>query len=63
MTEGERHQLWGGRFGAAPADALRALNNSIGTDLRLWPHDLRLSQAWARGLVAAGVYSAVEADT
>lgn len=63
MTEGERHQLWGGRFGAAPADALRALNNSIGTDLRLWPHDIRLSQAWARGLVAAGVYSAAEAET
>jgi argininosuccinate lyase len=58
-----RHQLWGGRFAAAPADALRALNNSIGTDLRLWPFDIRLSQAWARGLVIAGVYTADEAET
>jgi argininosuccinate lyase len=63
MSAGDRHQLWGGRFGAAPADALRALNNSIGTDFRLWPHDIRLSQAWAQGLVAAGVYSADEAAT
>lgn len=62
MSDTERHQLWGGRFGAAPADALRALNNSIGTDIRLWPHDIRLSQAWARGLVQAGVYTADEAE-
>ena len=62
MSDSNRHQLWGGRFGAAPAEALRALNNSIGTDIRLWPHDIRLSQAWARGLVEAGVYSTAEAD-
>lgn len=61
VSTDDRHQLWGGRFGTAPADALRALNNSIGTDLRLWPHDIRLSQAWARGLVAAGVYSEADA--
>ncbi|MDX2182700.1 MAG: argininosuccinate lyase [Gemmatimonadaceae bacterium] len=60
MSEGP-HQLWGGRFDAAPADALRALNNSIGTDLRLWPHDIRLSKAWARALVSAGIYSEADA--
>lgn len=59
---GDAHQLWGGRFSAAPAEALRALNNSIGTDLRLWPHDVRLSQAWARGLAAIGVYTTAEAE-
>jgi argininosuccinate lyase len=59
---GDAHQLWGGRFGSAPADALRALNNSIGTDLRLWPHDVRLSQAWAKGLATAGIYSKAEAE-
>lgn len=57
----DQHQLWGGRFAAPPADALRALNNSIGTDLRLWPHDIRLSQAWARGLAVAGIYTDAEA--
>lgn len=61
MSEGP-HQLWGGRFDAAPADALRALNNSIGTDLRLWPHDIRLSKAWAKALVSAGIYSEADAD-
>jgi argininosuccinate lyase len=55
--------LWGGRFGAAPAQALRALNNSIGTDLRLWPHDVRLSQAWADALAVAGIYSGADAAT
>jgi argininosuccinate lyase len=59
----ESHQLWGGRFGAAPADALRALNNSIGTDYRLWPFDIRLSQAWAEGLAVAGIFSSGDAAT
>lgn len=56
------HKLWGGRFAGGPAPALEAVNRSIGVDLRLWPFDVRLSQAWARGLVRAGVLSAAEAD-
>ncbi|MCC6318210.1 MAG: argininosuccinate lyase [Gemmatimonadaceae bacterium] len=56
------HRLWGGRFGAQTAAALDAVNRSIGTDLRLWPHDVHLSQAWARGLVVAGVLSTEEAE-
>lgn len=56
------HKLWGGRFSGGPAPELEAVNRSIGTDIRLWPFDIRLSQAWARGLVSAGVYSAAEAD-
>ncbi len=63
MSQSETHQLWGGRFGAAPADALRALNNSIGTDLRLWPHDIALSKAWAEALSVAGIYTAEDAAT
>lgn len=55
------HKLWGGRFAGGPAPELEAVNRSIGTDLRLWPFDVRLSQAWAEALVAAGVYSAEEA--
>lgn len=60
-SEGGSHKLWGGRFAGGPAPELEAVNRSIGTDIRLWPYDIRLSQAWADGLVAAGVYSADEA--
>lgn len=56
------HKLWGGRFSGGPAPELEAVNRSIGTDIRLWPFDVRLSQAWARGLASAGVYSAAEAE-
>ncbi len=52
------HRLWGGRFGAQTAAALDAVNKSIGVDYRLWPHDVKLSQAWARGLQVAGIYTA-----
>ncbi|HEX9483470.1 MAG TPA: argininosuccinate lyase [Gemmatimonadaceae bacterium] len=49
------HKLWGGRFGAGPAAAFDALNNSIGVDFRLWPYDIRLSKAWALALWGANV--------
>lgn len=54
------HKLWGGRFAGGPAPELEAVNRSIGTDLRLWPFDVRLSQAWAAALQTAGVYTADE---
>jgi argininosuccinate lyase len=50
-----RHRLWGGAFGAGTAPEMDALNRSIGTDFRLWPHDVRLSKAWAAALDNAGV--------
>jgi argininosuccinate lyase len=53
-------KLWGGRFNAPTAHALDALNRSIGTDFRLWPFDVKLSQAWANALHAAGVLTAAE---
>jgi argininosuccinate lyase len=53
-------KLWGGRFSAPTAHALDALNRSIGTDFRLWPFDVKLSQAWANALHAAGVLTAAE---
>ena len=49
------HKLWGGRYGAGPAAAFEALNNSIGIDFRLWPYDIRLSKAWAVALWNANV--------
>lgn len=54
------HKLWGGRFAAGPHPLLEAVNRSITTDFRLWPHDVRGSQAWALALHHAGVLSAEE---
>ncbi len=56
------HKLWGGRFAGGPSPLLDAINRSIGTDFRLWPHDIRLSKAWARGLGVAGVLTREEND-
>jgi argininosuccinate lyase len=58
----DSHKLWGGRFAAPTAHALDALNRSIGTDFRLWPFDIRLSQAWASALCDAGVLTEDERD-
>lgn len=60
VAEGGSHKLWGGRFAGGPAPELEAVNRSIGTDLRLWPFDIQLSQAWADALGSAGVLSAEE---
>jgi len=49
------HKLWGGRFAAGPSPLLEQVDRSIGVDFRLWPFDIRLSQAWAESLGAAGV--------
>lgn len=58
----DSHKLWGGRFTAPTAHALDALNHSIGTDFRLWPFDIQLSQAWASALAEAGVLTDEERD-
>jgi argininosuccinate lyase len=60
---GNTHRLWGGRFATGPAPELDALNRSIGTDVRLWPFDIRLSKAWAVALWHAGVLSLEESAT
>ena len=49
------HKLWGGRFTTGPSPLLEQVNRSIGVDFRLWPFDIRLSQAWAEALGAASV--------
>ncbi|MEO5589975.1 MAG: lyase family protein, partial [Gemmatimonadaceae bacterium] len=58
--EPKSHKLWGGRFSVPTAAALEALNRSIGIDFRLWPHDIRLSKAWAIALWNAGVLTLEE---
>ncbi len=61
-TPAAPHRLWGGRFAAAPAAALEALNHSIAVDFRLWPFDARASKAWAVALWNAGVLTLEESD-
>lgn len=62
MSNDGTHKLWGGRFAGGPSPLLDAINRSIGTDFRLWPHDVRLSKAWALALSKAGVFTADEAE-
>lgn len=62
MSNDTTHKLWGGRFAGGPSPLLDAINRSIGTDFRLWPHDIRLSQAWALALGEAGVLTREESD-
>jgi argininosuccinate lyase len=55
--------LWGGRF-SEPSDAdLRALNDSIGFDKRMYAQDIAGSIAYARAIASAGVMTDGEAQT
>lgn len=47
--------LWGGAFSEPTDDDLRALNDSIGFDRRLYAQDIRGSIAYARAIAKAGV--------
>jgi argininosuccinate lyase len=54
--------LWGGRF-SEPSDAdLRAINDSIGFDKRMYAQDIAGSIAYARAIAAAGVITDEEAQ-
>src|ERR687898_2742905 len=60
MSDGGKNtsgRMWGGRFGAPPAEAFERLNASIPFDIRLAPHDIRGSVAHAKMLGAQGVIS------
>ena len=61
-ASGPSHKLWGGRFSTGPSPLLEQVNRSIGVDYRLWPFDIRLSQAWAESLGGAGVIPVAEAN-
>lgn len=54
--------LWGGRFTEPADEALRALNDSIGFDQRMWRQDIRGSIAYARAIARAGVITEEEAE-
>lgn len=55
--------LWGGRFSEPTDDQLRALNDSIGFDRRMYRQDIAGSIAYARAIALAGVITPDEADT
>jgi argininosuccinate lyase len=59
---GDEVRLWGGRFGAGPAEAFDRLNASLDVDRRLWPQDVAASRAHARMLGACGIISAEDAE-
>jgi argininosuccinate lyase len=55
-------KTWGGRF-AAPTDRLvEQFTESITVDRRIYPQDIRASQAHARMLASAGILTAAEAE-
>lgn len=55
--------LWGGRFSEPSDEQLRALNDSIGFDRRLYKQDIIGSIAYARAIAGAGIITSDEADT
>jgi argininosuccinate lyase len=63
VNESQKGPLWGGRFGASPAEAFERLNASIPFDIRLAPYDVRGSIAHARMLGARGLLSEKESTT
>ena len=55
-------KLWGGRFARGTDALVHEFNASLRFDQRLAAQDVAGSQAWARGLVGAGVLTQAEAD-
>ncbi len=56
-------KLWGGRFAKGTDALVHEFNASLRFDQRLAAQDIAGSQAWAQGLVGAGVLTQAEADT
>ena len=54
--------MWGGRFGAPPAELLRRLNDSFSFDRELFEEDVEGSIAWAQVLAGAGALTRDECD-
>ncbi|MBI1188906.1 MAG: argininosuccinate lyase [Alphaproteobacteria bacterium] len=54
--------MWGGRFAAAPSDAMQAINASIDIDQRLWRQDIQASKAHAAMLAAQGILTAADEE-
>ena len=54
-------QTWGGRFSAAPAQAVKAFTESVSFDWRLYRHDIAASIAHAKGLAKVALLTKAEA--
>ncbi len=54
--------LWGGRFSEPTDEQLRALNDSIGFDRRMYRQDITGSMAYARAIAQAGIITTAEAE-
>jgi argininosuccinate lyase len=54
-------RTWGGRFSAAPAEAVKAFTESVSFDWRLYKHDIAGSIAHAKGLAKVGLLTKAEA--
>ena len=54
--------LWQGRFETGPSDDLRALNDSLAFDIRMFREDIAGSRAHARMLAKVGLLTGDEAD-
>ena len=62
MTGPAPKSPWGGRFSEPTDTSARAFTASLPFDHRLWPHDIRGSEAWARALAKGGVLAEAELD-
>ena len=51
------NSMWGGRFAGGPAEAMAAINPSIGFDRRLYAEDIQASRAHCRMLIDRGIVS------
>lgn len=51
MSENNSNKMWGGRFGAKPADLMQQINASIDVDIRLWRHDIEASKVHTEMLI------------
>jgi len=54
-------RIWGGRFSASPAEAVKHFTESISFDWRLYKHDIAGSIAHAKGLAKARLLTKAEA--
>ena len=62
-TSDAPNAMWGGRFTAGPAEAMAAINPSIGFDRRLYAQDIAASMAHCDMLVAQGIVTAEDGAT
>lgn len=55
-------KLWGGRFTGSVDPVMERFNESLSYDKRMYRADVRGSQAYAKGLVQAGVITEEESE-